>query len=162
MKISKIKKAGFTLIELMVVIAIIGILTAIITENFATAKSKARDAQRVSDLSQIQLALAGYFDRCNAYPPNLTDLVTPCVGAGSNNVSLGTFISKIPSPPTVSESYLYIVDNGLDDYFIAATLENPGNASNNSLTGTPSWYSSSTYALASCSATGYNYCVGPK
>ena len=110
--IKDIKKnnKGFTLIELMVVIAIIAILTAVITANFTTAKSKSRDAKRMSDLGQIQLALAGYFDRCNAYPPALTDAngspySTTCAAAGSNNINLASFISKIPVPPTPSESY---------------------------------------------------------
>jgi prepilin-type N-terminal cleavage/methylation domain-containing protein len=61
-------KKGFTLVELIVVIAIIGILTGIVTTNFASSRSRARDAKRISDLGHIQLALELYFDRCKQYP----------------------------------------------------------------------------------------------
>jgi prepilin-type N-terminal cleavage/methylation domain-containing protein len=62
------KDAGFTLVELMVVIAIIAILTGIITTNFTSSRAKARDAKRISDLGHIQLAIELYFDRCKQYP----------------------------------------------------------------------------------------------
>jgi len=63
----KSAQKGFTLVELMVVIAIIGILSAIILANFTTARSKSRDGQRISDISQIQYALAAYFNQCKQH-----------------------------------------------------------------------------------------------
>jgi general secretion pathway protein G len=53
-------KKGFTLIELLVVIAIIGMLSALLVPNFMGARERARDAQRKSDLKQIQKALEMY------------------------------------------------------------------------------------------------------
>lgn len=60
----KIKRGpkGFTLIELLVVIAIIGVLASIVLASLATARRKSRDARRITDLKQIQLALELYFD----------------------------------------------------------------------------------------------------
>lgn len=62
------KKQGFTLIELLVVIAIIGLLATIVLISLNTAREKARDAKRLSDMHQIQLALALYHDENGTYP----------------------------------------------------------------------------------------------
>lgn len=59
---------GFTLIELMVVIAIIGILTSIGLVSFSGARAKANDAKRRADLKTLQTALEGYYNDNNAYP----------------------------------------------------------------------------------------------
>ncbi len=53
-------KKGFTLIELLVVIAIIGLLSSVVLASLNSSRIKARDARRISDLHQIQLALELY------------------------------------------------------------------------------------------------------
>ncbi|HEQ78172.1 MAG TPA: prepilin-type N-terminal cleavage/methylation domain-containing protein, partial [Euryarchaeota archaeon] len=68
MNIFNNSKKGFTLIELLVVISIIGLLSSVILASLNTARSKARDAQRISDLKQIQLALELYRDENGVYP----------------------------------------------------------------------------------------------
>lgn len=72
-------QAGFTLIELLVVIAIIGILSSVVLASLNTARKKGRDARRIADIKQLQLALELYYDANGEYPVALTDaaLVTP-------------------------------------------------------------------------------------
>jgi prepilin-type N-terminal cleavage/methylation domain-containing protein len=60
-------RKGFTLIELLVVIAIIGLLASIVLVSLNSARAKARDAKRVSELKQIQTAIELYYDRANSY-----------------------------------------------------------------------------------------------
>lgn len=86
---------GFTLIELLVVIAIIGILSSVVLASLNSAREKSRDARRVSDLKQIQLALELYFDSNTEYPDTVAALVT----AG--------FMPQEPKDPTSGNSYAY-------------------------------------------------------
>lgn len=60
--------SGFTLIELLVVIAIIGTLSSVVLTSLNSARAKARDAKRQSDLTQLRTALEFYFDSNGSYP----------------------------------------------------------------------------------------------
>src|SRR3989344_2966865 len=66
--------AGFTLIELLVVIAIIGLLASIVLASLNTARRKSRDARRLADIKQIQVALELYFDAKGEYPDATANL----------------------------------------------------------------------------------------
>lgn len=63
------QRRGFTLIELLVVIAIIGILATLTLNSLGSARSKARDAVRKSNLAQIRTALEQYNSDSGSYPP---------------------------------------------------------------------------------------------
>ncbi|MBI2195693.1 MAG: type II secretion system protein [Candidatus Levybacteria bacterium] len=66
---SRVKREkGFTLVELLIVIAIIGVLTTLLMANFIGVRQRARDAQRKSDLRQIQSALELYRSDQGSYP----------------------------------------------------------------------------------------------
>ena len=147
MKNTSIKK-GFTLIELLVVIAIIAILSSIILVSLMGPRSKARDAKRISDVSQLQLALEQYFNKNQAYPSNLSG-VSPA------------YISTLPKDPKTNADYDYRVDaSNYYDYFIHATLENLNEVIKDGLAATPSYGSG--VACSNNSATSKDYCVGPK
>lgn len=62
---------GFTLVELLTVIAIIGILSTIVMTSLLTARKKGRDVKRIADIKQIQLALEQYYNDNLKYPPNI-------------------------------------------------------------------------------------------
>ncbi len=66
-------KRGFTLIELLVVIAIIGMLSSIVLASMNSARVKARDAKRLSDMHNIRQALELYYSDNNAYPTSDLD-----------------------------------------------------------------------------------------
>ena len=65
---------GFTLIEMLVVIAIIGLLSSVVVIGLGGARSKARDARRIADVRSIQSALEVDYTAVDGYAANLTDL----------------------------------------------------------------------------------------
>ncbi len=128
-------KKGFTLVELLVVIAIIAILSTLSVVALNSARAKARDARRLSDIKQIRTALDMYYDSSSTYPAACSALgsSTGClcltsVGWVSSSVSdcTGTiFMQKVPKDPG-TYSYDYTVDVNGTSYTIAYTLENGG------------------------------------
>lgn len=62
------KNRGFTLIELLVVIAIIGILSSVVLASLNSARVKSRDARRLSDMHQMEVALEFYSNSFGRYP----------------------------------------------------------------------------------------------
>ena len=62
--------SSFTLIELLIVVAIIGILAALIIVSVTSAAAKARDIKRQEDLRNIQKALEMYYTSNGSYPNN--------------------------------------------------------------------------------------------
>ncbi|HBS60042.1 MAG TPA: hypothetical protein DEA44_12320 [Firmicutes bacterium] len=67
---------GFTLVELLAVIAIIGVLAAIAVPRFMDATTDAQVAQIQADLSTIDSAIVMYYAANGAYPTAMTDLST--------------------------------------------------------------------------------------
>lgn len=59
---------GFTLIEILIVVAIISILALIVLGSLGGAREKGRDARRNADIEQYELAIELYFERHDAYP----------------------------------------------------------------------------------------------
>ncbi|MDO8559774.1 MAG: type II secretion system protein [bacterium] len=68
-----IRRTGFTLIEMLVVIAIIGLLSTLVLIAYGNARSKARDAIRSGDVAQLRKALEVYFNTSVDFPPTLAD-----------------------------------------------------------------------------------------
>ncbi len=64
--------AGFTLIELLVVVSIIGLLASIVLVALASGRQKARDAKRLSDITQMNNVLELYFATNKGYPVDTT------------------------------------------------------------------------------------------
>jgi prepilin-type N-terminal cleavage/methylation domain-containing protein len=129
------KEQGFTLIELLVVIAIIAILSSVVLASLATARAKARDARRLSDISQIELALRMYEDANQQLPPVAAGMAY-CLGEldgatcwptvtapsifGSTTLKtmLSPYLPVIPKDPTPTRPLgdRYLLANGLFDF----------------------------------------------
>ena len=129
-------KGGFTLVELLVVIAIIALLSTLSVVALNSARTKARDARRLSDIRQIRTALEMYFDSNMAYPDPTasTTLGTgtmACLTSTGWTTTAGCtgtiFMQKVPTDPIPGTySYTYNVGVSNDTYTIAYNLENGG------------------------------------
>lgn len=62
--------------ELLVVIGIIGLLASILVVNLTSARRRARDTKRISDVRSLQVALEDYYGKNGKYPALINDLVT--------------------------------------------------------------------------------------
>jgi general secretion pathway protein G len=98
------RQTGFTIVELLIVIVVIGILAAISIVAYNGVQAKARDSQRISDLKSIVKALEAYKVNNGTYP---TPVSTPNASSwevstdGSNNAT--TFLAALVSPTGVSK-----------------------------------------------------------
>ena len=62
------RQSGFTIVELLIVIVIIGILAGLVVTQILGATAKARDSERTTDLNQIANQLEAYYARTGGYP----------------------------------------------------------------------------------------------
>jgi len=102
-------KKGFTLIELIVVVVIIGLLAAMILAGLNYIRIRGRNAARQKDMNAVKIALEQYFDQVGNYP---TTGVPTCPGytaTGFTNAVgalVPTYLTKVPTDPR-SPTYNY-------------------------------------------------------
>ncbi len=131
------KNNGFTLIEILVVVTIIGLLTATAAVTYTAFLKQSRDAKRKTDLEQTRAALEMYRSNNNTYPvgswTNLSVLTAPV-----------TYIQSLPTDPK-NPTYTYYYSGSASDYTLGAYLES----------------TSSCPVTISCTGANCNYCAGP-
>jgi len=123
---------AFTLIELLVVIAIIGVLSSVVLASLNTARGRARDAQRFSDLEQVRTALEMYYADHGSYPLQTTwHGTSPGCYSGTSNPNATipglapTYIPAVPVDPNGSGTHCFLyLSNGTNYKFMAhGTIE---------------------------------------
>jgi len=128
------KQRGFTLMELLIVIVLLGILATLGLSSFKSSQTKSRDAKRKGDLKGISTALEIYYNDKGKYPNDSADGKIMGCGVGdvlecpwggqfvdSNNTQYMPILVK---DPTRGRHYFYDVAGGNQSYQIYARLEN--------------------------------------
>lgn len=120
-------KKGFTLLELLVTISVIGILVSVLASSFTTAQQRGRDTKRRADLLEIQKSLEQCYALNGTYP-----LVTDVVSGSPLSCGTQTTMNFVPNDPKNTGNYVYTysVNAASDGYCTCALLEkaDAGNA----------------------------------
>lgn len=128
-----IYQKGFTLIELLVVIAIISLLSSIVMASLNSARQKAKDAVRLSDINQVKTAIEMYINDNGKAPyikgPNGDGVISDFDNADWSQLEkdLSPYIKQLPKDPCGSACYSKISkssSNGGNSYF-AYSYSNP-------------------------------------
>jgi len=123
---SKTSAKGFTILELLVVVAIIAMLFSAISVILTGVKERSRDAKRMSDMRELQKSLNLYFTERNRFPISTTEILI----TGSDPLSLelenAFFITEAPADPLYPSSafqYTYISSPAGSDFTLSFCLE---------------------------------------
>jgi prepilin-type N-terminal cleavage/methylation domain-containing protein len=116
----KNKKNAFTLVELLIVIAIIGIITIIASSSFVSAQKKSRDASRKASLKSLSDALNMYYSDFGLFPSSSS--ITYGGQLMSGNV---VYMKKIPTETAKAvKQFYYQVSPTQKSFRLYANLEN--------------------------------------
>lgn len=116
-RLSRTKQAGFTLLELLLVIVVVSLLAFVLYPRLVAGPINARDADRKQDLARVQNALERFYQENGSYPATLDSLVegaTPYLKP------------PLPTDPKTKAAYAYTPNgNPSTTYVLRTNLENP-------------------------------------
>ena len=81
----KLNKNGFTLIELMIVVAILGVLASIVSVQFVGYRTRSYNTSAQTDLRTVATAQEAYFLETSTYTATLGNLMSTSYGVGISN-----------------------------------------------------------------------------
>jgi general secretion pathway protein G len=152
------KISGFTLIELMVSIAIVGVIFGVVISSAAAIQRSGRNAQRETDLRNLQSAIQQYYADHNYYPQT-----TAVTFTSTSTLSDGpkVYLQKMPLDPQGSLQYCYV-----------SQLNKAGGTCDNTAAGGRCQYyslcgakeprsSAASLCPAPCNAAGYDFMLNP-
>lgn len=125
------RRKGFTLVELLVTITILGMLAVVGVAQFGTAQKKSRDVRRKGDLDSVYKAILAYYADYGRYPAS---------SAGGGNIVVGgnpllwdgqaefkqdsyLYMKALPKPVTTAASYCYKAATGGTSFGLFVQLE---------------------------------------
>ena len=120
-----LKNRGFTIIELLVSLAIIAVLFSIVLVLMDNVRERTRDAKRISDMKEISKALALYADNNTIYPIETTAVTITGIDTFSQTLENDDIISEVPTDPLFSPAYIYTYQSNSNgsDYTLTFCLE---------------------------------------
>lgn len=102
LKKSNLENKGFTIVELLIVIVVIGILALLVITTYSGIQAKARNSKRQTDIQSVQTQLEAFFSQ-NGYYPSLADMNSSS-WLTSNMKSLDQNALIDPSNPSSSKT----------------------------------------------------------
>lgn len=149
-------RRGFTLVELLVTITIIGILSSIGLSTFTSAQKKSRDARRKNDLVTIAKALEVYYNDHGRYPNDETGQIKGCTVVDPAEETAcewslsfqhadtdpdTVYLISLPADPSTGQDYYYEAAADQKSYQLYSRLENTADPAVPEADGTPQVYS---------------------
>lgn len=93
------EEQGFTLVELMVVIVIIGLLATVVLVNVLPSQDRAMTTKARADIATLEQAMEMYRLDNFTYPADLNALVSPAPGADASRFRSGGYVKRLPDDP---------------------------------------------------------------